>query len=64
MGRLVYRMGTERSELLLVLLTFMYGLLGIMVGYENNIATVPIAVVVVLALGGDLVLAAGVSLGV
>ena len=62
-GRLVYRMGTERSELLLVLLTFMYGLLGIMVGYENNIATVPIAVVVVLALGGDLVLAAGVSLG-
>ena len=62
-GRLVYRMGTQRSELLLALLTFMYGLLGIMVGYENNIATVPIAVVVVLALGGDLVLAAGVSLG-
>ncbi|CAH0998895.1 hypothetical protein LEM8419_00204 [Neolewinella maritima] len=62
-GRLVFRMGTERSELLLVLLTFMYALLGVMVGYENNIATVPIAVVVVLALGGDLVLAAGVSLG-
>ncbi|WP_116108019.1 YfcC family protein [Lewinella sp. IMCC34191] len=62
-GRLVYRMGTQRSELLLVLLTFVYGLLGVMVGYENNIATVPIAVVVVLALGGDLILAAGVSLG-
>ena len=62
-GRLVYRMGKQRAELLLVLLTFVYGLLGIMVGYENNIATVPIAVVVVLALGGDLVLAAGVSLG-
>ncbi len=62
-GRLVYRMGTQRSELLLVLLTFVYGLLGILVGYENNIATVPIAVVVVLALGGDLILAAGVSLG-
>ena len=62
-GRLVYKMGTERAELLLVLLTFLYGLLGVMVGYENNIATVPIAVVVVLALGGDLVLAAGVSLG-
>ena len=62
-GRLVYRMGTQRSELLLVLLTFVYGMLGVMVGYENNIATVPIAVVVVLALGGDLILAAGVSLG-
>ena len=62
-GRLVYRMGTRRSELLLVLLTYLYGLLGVMVGYENNIATVPIAVVVVLALGGDLILAAGVSLG-
>lgn len=62
-GRLVYRMGKQRSELLLVLLTFVYGLLGVMVGYENNIATVPIAVVVVLALGGDLILAAGVSLG-
>ena len=62
-GRLVYRMGTQRAELILVLLTFLYGMLGVMVGYENNIATVPIAVVVVLALGGDLVLAAGVSLG-
>ncbi|THH39462.1 YfcC family protein [Neolewinella litorea] len=62
-GRLVYRMGRQRSELLLVLLTFVYGMLGVLVGYENNIATVPIAVVVVLALGGDLILAAGVSLG-
>ena len=62
-GRLVYRMGSGRAELLLVLLTFVYGMLGVLVGYENNIATVPIAVVVVLALGGDLVLAAGVSLG-
>ena len=62
-GRLVYRMGRSRSELLLVLLTFVYGMLGVLVGYENNIATVPIAVVVVLALGGDLILAAGVSLG-
>ncbi len=62
-GRLVHRMGTQRSELLLVMLTFVYGMLGVMVGYENNIATVPIAVVVVLALGGDLILAAGVSLG-
>ncbi|TXF88226.1 YfcC family protein [Neolewinella aurantiaca] len=52
-----------RAEILLVLLTIVYGLLGIMVGYENNIATIPIAAIVVLALGGDLVLAAGVSVG-
>lgn len=62
-GRLLYQLGTKRAELILVLLTFFYGLLGIMVGYENNIALIPIAAVVVLALGGDLVLAAGVSAG-
>ncbi|MEM9259126.1 MAG: AbgT family transporter [Bacteroidota bacterium] len=62
-GRLVSKLGSRHAELLLVLLTFVYGILGIMVGYENNIATIPIAAVVVLALGGDLVLAAGVSVG-
>jgi len=62
-GRVVHLMGRNKSELLLVLLTFIYGLLGVMVGYENNIATIPIAAIVVLALGGDLVLAAGVSVG-
>jgi uncharacterized ion transporter superfamily protein YfcC len=62
-GRIVHLMGQRKAELLLVLLTFVYGLLGVMVGYENNIATIPIAAIVVLALGGDLVLAAGVSVG-
>ncbi|MCX8209668.1 MAG: AbgT family transporter [Lewinella sp.] len=62
-GRIVHLMGQNRAELLLVLLTFVYGMLGVMVGYENNIATIPIAAIVVLALGGDLVLAAGVSVG-
>ncbi|WP_368671733.1 YfcC family protein [Lewinella sp. W8] len=62
-GRLVHKLGDRHAEWLLVLLTFVYGILGIMVGYENNIATIPIAAVVVLALGGDLVLAAGVSVG-
>lgn len=62
-GRLLYKLGTKQAELILVLLTFFYGMLGIMVGYENNIAMIPIGAVVVLALGGDLVLAAGVSAG-
>ncbi|MFT7120626.1 MAG: putative ion transporter superfamily protein YfcC [Neolewinella sp.] len=62
-GRLVYLMGTKRAELLIVLMTLFYGVLGALVGYENNIATIPIAAVVVLAIGGDLVLAAGISVG-
>ena len=62
-GTLLHKLGTGRAELVLVLLTLFYGLLGIMVGYENNIAMVPIGAVVVLALGGDLVLAAGVTAG-
>ncbi|SEQ47802.1 YfcC family protein [Neolewinella agarilytica] len=62
-GKVVSRMGSKHAELLIVLLTFVYGALGIMVGYENNIATIPIAAVVMLALGGDLILAAGVSIG-
>ena len=44
-------------------MTFVYGLLGVAVGYENNIAMVPIAAVLSLALGGDLILAAGISVG-
>lgn len=62
-GRIVYLLGDRHAELLLVLLTFVYGMLGVMVGYENNIATIPIACIIVLALGGDLILAAGVSVG-
>ncbi len=62
-GRVVRLLGDRHAEVLIVLLTLLYGLLGIMVGYENNIATIPIAAIVILALGGDLVLAAGVSVG-
>lgn len=62
-GALLKKMGSDGAEKIIVLLTLVYGVLGIMVGYENNIATIPIAAVVILALGGDLILAAGVSVG-
>lgn len=62
-GTLVRRLGIERKYLIVVILTFVFGLLGVTVGYENNIALVPIAAVVSLALGGDLILAAGMSVG-
>lgn len=62
-GTLLKRLGDQGAEMIIVILTLVYGMLGIVVGYENNIATIPIAAVVILALGGDLVLAAGVSVG-
>lgn len=62
-GTLVNRLGLKRKYFIVVLMTFVYGLLGVAVGYENNIAMVPIAAVLSLALGGDLVLAAGISAG-
>ncbi|NAS30696.1 YfcC family protein [Flavobacteriaceae bacterium R38] len=62
-GTLVKRLGLKNKYLIIVIMTFIYGFLGIAVGYENNIAMVPIAAVLSLALGGDLILAAGISVG-
>ena len=62
-GTIVRQMGDSKRFLLVVLMTYIYVLLGIMIGFENKIAMVPIAAVMILALGGDLVLAAGVSVG-
>ncbi|TRX56048.1 YfcC family protein [Fulvivirga sp. M361] len=62
-GTLVKRLGSDKKYWVVVIMTFVYGFLGIAVGYENNIAMVPIAAVLSLALGGDLMLAAGISVG-
>ncbi|MEM1327468.1 MAG: YfcC family protein [Bacteroidota bacterium] len=62
-GSLVRVMGLRRKYLLVIIMTYFYGLLGIAVGYENNIAMVPIAAVLSLAIGGDLILAAGMAVG-
>lgn len=62
-GTLIKSLGLQRKNLIIVIMTFIYGLLGVAVGYENNIAMVPIAAVLSLALGGDLILAAGISVG-
>ncbi|MEM8899902.1 MAG: AbgT family transporter [Bacteroidota bacterium] len=62
-GSLVKLMGPEKKYLLVVIMTFVFGFLGVAVGYENNIAMVPIAAVLSLAIGGDLILAAGISVG-
>ncbi len=62
-GTLVKKLGLKNKYLIIIIMTFIYGLLGVAVGYENNIAMVPIAAVLSLALGGDLILAAGISVG-
>ncbi|MBS9463955.1 YfcC family protein [Flagellimonas sp. 389] len=62
-GTLVKKLGLKHKNLIIVIMTFIYGILGMAVGYENNIAMVPIAAVLSLALGGDLILAAGISVG-
>ena len=62
-GTLVKKLGSKNKPLVIIIMTFIYGLLGVAVGYENNIAMVPIAAVLSLALGGDLILAAGISVG-
>ncbi len=62
-GTLVKKLGLKNKHMIIVIMTFIYGLLGVSVGYENNIAMVPIAAVLSLALGGDLILAAGISVG-
>ena len=53
-GSIIKNMGLERKYLIVVVMTFVFGALGVFVGYENNIALVPIAAVLSLALGGDL----------
>lgn len=62
-GTTIRKLGLKRRYLLVFLLTYLFGMLGIVIGYESNIAMVPIAAVVALALGGDLILAAGLSVG-
>lgn len=62
-GTLVKRLGLKRKYFIVFMMTLLYGLLGVMIGYENNIAMMPIAAVVSLALGGDLMLAAGIAVG-
>lgn len=62
-GTFVKRLGVENRMLAVVIMTYLFGLLGVFVGYENNIALIPIAAITSLALGGDLMLAAAIAVG-
>jgi len=60
-GTIVKKLGLKRKYFIVVVMTFIFGLLGVAVGYENNIAMVPIGAMLSIAIGGDLILAAGIS---
>jgi len=60
-GSIVKNMGLEKKNMIIIVATFVFGFCGVAVGYENNIALVPIAAVLALAIGGDLMVAAGIS---
>lgn len=62
-GTFIKQLGVERKYLLVVVMTYVFGALGVFVGYENNIALIPIAAITSLAIGGDLMLAAGIAVG-
>lgn len=62
-GSFVKRLGLERKYLIVVIMTFMYGFIGMFVGLENAIPLIPIAVVLSLAIGGDSMLGAGIGIG-
>ncbi|MGP8291426.1 YfcC family protein [Vreelandella zhanjiangensis] len=50
-GVAVNRVGVERRNIIITVGTFIYGFFGIAVGFENNIALVPIAVLIASAIG-------------
>ena len=45
------------------IMTFIFGGLGAVVGFENNIALIPIGVMIALAMGYDLMVGAGIAIG-
>lgn len=62
-GTLIKKLGTERQTLTVWAMTFIFGMLGMVVGYEGNIALIPLAIFVGLALRGDLIVGLSMAVG-
>lgn len=62
-GTAVKHIGLRRKNLLIWLATYMYGIFGITVGFENNIALVPVALLVSSALGFSNLVGACIAVG-
>lgn len=62
-GTSVRKIGLQRGNLLIWLSTYLYGVFGITVGFENNIALVPVAILISGALGYKNLVGACISIG-
>jgi uncharacterized ion transporter superfamily protein YfcC len=62
-GTAVHKVGTHNKPLVIIATTYIFGFFGIAVGFENNIALVPIAILVGRALGGSNMLGVGMAVG-
>ncbi len=62
-GTAVKKIGVKRKNLLIWLSVYLYGIFGITVGFENNIALVPIALLISSALGFSNLVGACIAVG-
>lgn len=62
-GTTVKKVGLENRGVIVWITTFVFGFFGVAVGFENNIALVPIAMLVARAIGGSSLIGAGMAVG-
>lgn len=62
-GTTVKTVGIQRRGTIIWITTFVFGFFGIAVGFENNIALVPISMLVASAIGGSRLIGAGMAVG-
>lgn len=62
-GTTVKFVGLKRRGVIIWITTFVFGFFGIAVGFENNIALVPISLLVARAIGGSNMVGAGMAVG-
>lgn len=62
-GVAVHRAGVERRNVIITVGTFIYGFFGVAVGFENNIALVPIAVLIASAIGCSSLVGTAMAVG-
>ena len=62
-GTIVRKVGLKNRGVIIWITTFVFGFFGVAVGFENNIALVPIAMLVARAIGGSNLVGAGMAVG-
>ncbi|MBP3837064.1 MAG: YfcC family protein [Pyramidobacter sp.] len=60
-GVMVKHLGKDRYNVIIWVVTYIFGFLGAAVGFENNIGIVPIAAMIALGMGGDTLIGATIS---